>query len=521
MSERKEAFKKQHPNVTAREMPNNYEAECALLGCFLIDSKVAVEYLTQLSPDDFYMPQHRAIAESMKELLTRTMPTDLVTVVQQLETMGELELCGGVDYLARLVDVTPSAANAEYYYKIVKKDAQLRAVITIARQMADTAYSLDPEDNALEQAEAALYALAENSTRTKPKLITGYIEEALNDFKQRQNNRNAYLGVPTGFAGLDKMLGGGFQKSDLIILAARPGQGKTSFAMNCAVNAALAKRPDTKKPYSVAVFSLEMSAVQLAKRILCSVGTFDMSKANRADINEMEWAKLYDAERRLAGTSLYIDESGSATPAEILSKCRQLKRQQGLDLIMIDYLQLMHSGKRIDNVVQEIAEITRSLKLTAKELNVPVLLLSQMSRDIDKRKDPTPQLSDLRDSGAIEQDADIVFFLDRNIKPDAKVEDPSAHSPDTRLPGNTVYLNIAKHRNGETGSVRLVWIPSSVTFKSVDKIEEPRAHMGLRKNAFIDGSDEPPFELSDGAPGDDSGAMDEEPYIDDDIGLLD
>lgn len=521
MSERKEAFKKQHPNVTAREMPNNYEAECALLGCFLIDSKVAVEYLTLLSPDDFYTPRHRAIAESMKELLTQTMPTDLVTVVQQLETMGELELCGGVEYLAGLVDVTPSAANAEYYYKIVKKDAQLRAVITIARQMADTAYSLDPEDNALEQAEAALYALAENSTRTKPKLITGYIEEALNDFKQRQNNRNAYLGVPTGFAGLDKILGGGFQKSDLIILAARPGQGKTSFAMNCAVNAALAKRPDTKKPYSVAVFSLEMSAVQLAKRILCSVGKFDMSKANRADINEMEWAKLYDAERRLADTSLYIDESGSATPAEVLSKCRQLKRQQGLDLIMIDYLQLMHSGKRIDNVVQEIAEITRSLKLTAKELNVPVLLLSQMSRDIDKRKDPTPQLSDLRDSGAIEQDADIVFFLDRNIKPDAKVEDPTAASPDTKLPGNTVYLNIAKHRNGETGSVRLVWIPSSVTFKSVDKIAEPGTHAGLRKNAFIDSSDPPPFELSDGAPGDDADVFAAEADVDDDIGLTD
>ncbi len=509
----RDEFVKKHPNVAAREMPNSYEAETALIGGMLIDGETAVKYLPQLGADDFYTPGHKLLYEAMRTLFAATQPIDLVTVVQQLESDGTLAMCGGVDYVSNLANAIPSVANSEYYFNIVKKHSKLRAMIAIANQMADEAYALDPDDNALSHAEAALYSLAETGRRGKPELINGFIDEAMRDLKQRQENRDAYRGVPTGFPYFDMILGGGFQKSDLIILAARPGQGKTSFAMNCAVNAALSRRPDTKQPYSVAVFSLEMSAVQLAKRILCSVGNFDMSQANRAVVDEMGWAKLYGAQARFADTKLYVDESGSVTPAEILSKCRQLKHSVGLDFVMIDYLQLMQSGKRIDNIVREIAEMTRALKLAAKELDVPILLLSQMSRDIDKRKDPTPQLSDLRDSGAIEQDADIVLFLDRTAKT-ADVENP-ADDANSSVAGNTVYLNIAKHRNGETGSVKLIWVPSTVTFKSVGRpgegAEPPRGGRG--RASFSDGTD-------DAAPPDDGGYSSAGGDIDpDDYGL--
>ncbi len=535
-TDEREQFAKKHPNVTARETPNSYEAEVALMGGILLDSQTAVDYLPRLSADDFYTPAHKYIYEAMNELFTSTKPIDLVTVVNALEASGTIGMCGGVDYVTRVANAVPSVANSEYYFNIIKKYTQLRALIRIANQMADAAYALDPDDKALTTAEADLYNLAETGKRSKPELINSYIDEALVDLKKRQEDRDAYRGVPSGFPKLDALLGGGFQKSDLIILAARPGQGKTSFAMNCAVNAALSRRPDTKKPYSVAVFSLEMSAVQLAKRMLCSVGNFDMSRANRANIDEMGWAKLYGAQNRFEGTNLYVDESGDVTPAEILSKCRALKHSKsGLDFVMIDYLQLMQSGKKIDNIVREIAEITRSLKLAAKELDVPILLLSQMSRDIDKRKDPRPQLSDLRDSGAIEQDADIVFFLDRSAK-SVPIEDAADNSKST-VDGNTVYLNVAKHRNGETGDIKLIWMPSTVTFRCVDSVpkgmSEPSRNFGTSSSSFyVDYGEEaaPPesdyretaAESADAADAyDDADIPDAESASAEDLGLID
>ncbi len=514
----REQFRKNHPNITAREMPNSYESESALLGSLLIDSNTATRLMPQLSVDDFYTPGHKNLYEAINTLYTSAQPIDFVTVVEKLENAGTLEMSGGVEYVSGLVNSVPSVANADYYFGIVKKHTKLRALIHIAQGMADEAYALDPDDIALSHAEAELYKLAETGRRSKPEVITGFIDEALKDLKQRQENRDAFRGVPTGFSYLDTMLGGGFQKSDLIILAARPGCGKTTFAMNCAVNAALARRPDTKKPYAVAVFSLEMSAVQIAKRILCSVGNFDMSLANRAAIDEMGWAKLYGARNRFNDTRLFIDESGDVTPAEILSKCRALKHSDGLDMVIIDYLQLMHSGKRIDNFVREIAEITRALKLAAKELDVPILLLSQMSRDIEKRKDKekTAQLSDLRDSGAIEQDADIIMFLERTSK-DAQVEDPSSGDGNV-ITSNTVFLNLAKHRNGETGSVRLVWVPSTLTFKYVNNNapEPPSARSGNRGGSMPP-TYAAPVTVNDAAPGD---VTDDDYFDPDDNGLI-
>lgn len=489
--DREELIKK-HPNVAAREMPNSDEAEQAVLGGMIIDKHTAVEYLPRLSSDDFYTPAHGLIFEAMYNLFTSTQPIDFVTVVSELEKTGTLSACGGVKYITDLTNSVPSTANSEYYFGIVKKLAKLRELIKIAQNVADEAYALDPDDRALDNAEAQLFKLAETGRRGRPELLSGYIDEALKDIKDRQTNRNAYIGVPSGFARLDSILGGGFQNSDLIILAARPGQGKTSFAMNCAVNAALSKRPDDKKPYSVAVFSLEMSAIQLAKRILYSVGNFGVNDTENRIINNEGWSKLYGAQNKLAGTKLFIDESGDVTPAEILSKCRALKHNQGLDFVMIDYLQLMRSGRNLDNFVREVAEITRALKLAAKELNVPILLLSQMSRDIEKRKDGSPQLSDLRDSGAIEQDADIVMFLDRKSK-------KSGGEAAEAMPNNTVYLNIEKHRNGATGSVPLLWFASTTTFKSAPVEyhgEAPRKYEGTSGSAFMDNGDEiaPPEE---------------------------
>lgn len=465
----REEFIKNHPHVVARETPNNYEAEIALIGGMLIDGQTASKFMPQLSADDFYTPAHKHVYAALADLFNAAKPIDFVTVVGALENSGTLDLAGGVDYLSKMIAAVPSVANSEYYFDIVKKTARLRAIIDIARRMADEAYALDPDDSALSRAEAALYGLAESTRRGKPELLEGYVQTVLEDLKKRATETTAYRGVPTGFSKVDSILGGGFQNSDLIILAARPGQGKTSFAMNCAVNAARRKRPDTGKPFSVAVFSLEMSATQLAKRILCSVGNYDMSRANRAVINEQEWDRLYAARDELVRTNLYIDESGNITPAEILSKCRALKHSKGLDFVMIDYLQLMQSGKKVDNFVREIAEITRALKLAAKELNVPILLLSQMSRSIEQRKgaDKESKLSDLRDSGAIEQDADIVLFIDRKEVAGGNNGEKPATSE--------VYLNIAKHRNGETGNVKLLWHAATTTFTSPDDKGTPEA----------------------------------------------
>ena len=464
----REEFIKKHPNVTARETPNSYEAEVALLGGIMVDANTAAKYLSQLDDDDFYSPGHRHIFHAMIDNFGTAHPVDLVTTVNTLEANGTLDKAGGVQYVSGLVNAMPSVANVEYYFGILKKNSRLRAMIRISQKMADAAYALDPEDKALPVAESELFALSEKGRGgARLELINSVLDVAIKDLDARQRNADAYRGVPSGFKYLDMILGGGFQKSDLIILAARPGQGKTSFAMNCAVNAALARRPDNKKPYTVAVFELEMGKLQLAKRMLCSVGGVDMSLANRAAIKQDDWTKLFAAQKRFEETKLYVLESGDVTPAEILSMCRALKQSQGLDFVMIDYLQLMKSGMRTDNYVREIAEITRALKLAAKELNVPILLLSQMSRDIEKRKgDPVPQLSDLRDSGAIEQDADIVLFLDRSAKKEES-DSASDDAPDT--PGNVVYLNIAKHRNGETGSVKLIWDPATVTFRSPNR----------------------------------------------------
>ncbi|MCL2797738.1 MAG: replicative DNA helicase [Firmicutes bacterium] len=452
-----------HPNVKGRILPHSLEAEQAVLGCVMIDEYAPIHVLNEIKPDDFYSPSHREIFSAMLSIAQNDKPVDIITLVTELEGLGSLEAAGGVSYLTALSDAVPSASNYKHYTAIVKKNSVLRKLIEAAQAITDKAFTGDPDDNALQFSEAEIFALSEKFDRSKLVPVGGALTEAIQRMEFMFKNPDANRGIPTGFRRLDRILNG-FQGGDLVLVAARPGQGKTSIGMNFITHAAFDGNRRTKAgkadPYKCAVFSLEMPAVQLSKRLLCSTATVNMAHANSGELSGPEWKKIYSAKSRLDKVHLYIDDSSLSTPIEILSKCRRLKREKGLDLVMIDYLQLMSSGKRVENRQQEVSDITRTLKIAAKELNVPILLLSQLNREVEKRKGGEPQMSDLRESGAIEQDADIILFIHRKYGPtDQSVDE------ETR---NMVQLIIAKHRNGELGTVDVRWRGDFVTFEDVD-----------------------------------------------------
>ncbi len=464
-----------HPNLKARVLPHNTEAEQAVLGCVLLDADAPIHILSELTASDFYSKAHGSIFEAMTAVSRRDEPIDVVTLTQQLDTMGLLESVGGLTYLADLSNCVPGAANYKHYVGLVKKLSSLRKLIAAAQKITDVAFVGDPKDDAVAFAEREIYALSEENDRSTLKEIQPSIADAISRMELMYRDPTAGKGIPTGFKGLDAILNG-FQPSDLILIAARPGQGKTSIGMNFISHAAMhtnrktaAGKPD---PYKCAVFNLEMPAIQLAKRLICSEARVDMSKANSGRLTPEDWKAIVAAKARLDKAQIYIDDSSLTTPIEILSKCRRLKREKGLDLVMIDYLQLMTSGERVESRQQEVSTITRMMKIAAKELNVPILLLSQMSRDIEKRTgSKRPQMSDLRESGAIEQDADIIMFIYREFNKDDVAVDEEKR--------NKVELIIAKHRNGETGSVELKWDGPSVRFMDVDR---SKATAQLEKN---------------------------------------
>ncbi len=486
----------EHPNLKARVLPHNNEAEQAVLGCALLDADAPIHILSELTEADFYSKSHANIFRAMTELSRRDEPIDVVTLAQQLDTMGLLDDVGGLTYLTDLSNCVPGAANYKHYVGLVKKLSGLRKLIGAAQKITDVAFVGDPENDALAFAEREIYALSEENDRSALREIQPSIVEAISRMELMYRDPTAGKGIPTGFKGLDNILNG-FQPSDLILIAARPGQGKTSIGMNFISHAAMHASRKTAAgkdaPYKCAVFNLEMPAIQLAKRMICSEARVDMSKANSGRLSPEDWKAIIAAKSRLDKAHIYIDDSSLTTPVEILSKCRRLKREKGLDLVMIDYLQLMTSGGRVESRQQEVSTITRMMKIAAKELNVPILLLSQMSRDIEKRTSKKPQMSDLRESGAIEQDADIIMFIYREYD-----KDDTAIDEEKR---NKVELIIAKHRNGETGSVELKWDGPSVRFLDVDK---SRAAMAREQDippergggfSGFDGSE--PFSLSD------------------------
>ncbi len=441
-------------------MPHNIEAEQAVLGCILIDVQAQADILGIMKEEDFYTQAHRDIYLSMLKIYQKSIPVDFVTILDQLDKDKILDKVGGIDYITTLTNVVPSAVNFKYYCDIVKADSTRRKLIESGQKIIQDAYENEDKDKSLQFAEKEIFDIAEKQERSALEHVgvpNGAIKHVIDKFDAIAKDPTSLKGIPTGFKEFDRVTNG-LQNSDLILLAARPGVGKTSFAMNIIVHAA------TTLGKKCAVFSLEMSKEQLIQRAICSLAKVSMAKALNGSMDAEEWKRIWSATKRLEQSGLYVDDSSLTTPADILTKCRRLKAKENIDLIMIDYIQLMSSGsnKKDMNRQNEVSDISRNLKITAKELNVPIIVLSQLSRSVEARSENghRPMLSDLRDSGAIEQDADIVLFLYNPEKyNDVAQEDE---------PG-TVELIIAKHRNGSTGKVKLRWIGEYTTFVNPDE----------------------------------------------------
>ncbi len=426
-------------------MPNNLEAEQSLLGCMLMDNEILTEVAGGLQREDFYQESHQIIMGAIKELFSEHKPTDIVTLSDKLENAGELDDIGGISYITELAQITPSTANYKYYFDIVKRDSLNRSMIRAAREIIENASKSEDVAASIQFAESKIYAVSQtqDSSAIEDVRAVGFYD-VMDRFNMMEANKGALRGVQTGFFRLDKLTNG-LQKSDLIVLAARPGMGKTSLAMNIVEHAAV---------YGgkvCAVFSLEMPKIQIKERLMCGVAGVSMSVARSGKLSDDDWKRIAKANTELNKSPLYIDDSARVTPAEILSKCRRIKSKNSgkLDLVMIDYIQLMSSGKHRsgeENRTQEVAAITRELKLMAKELDVPVIALSQLRRI----QSGEPQLSDLRESGAIEQDADIVMFINR---PDVGVSEEELKSK--QITKGSAILNVAKHRNGELARLPL------------------------------------------------------------------
>ncbi len=440
----------------ARIQPHNIESEQCVLGCVMMDQDAAISILADLKASDFYTEPHRIIFEHMQAIYNNNMPVDFVTLVSELDKKNMLDSVGGISYLTDLTDIIPSASNYRHYMEIVKSNSVLRQIISASNDIINYAYEGHEKSEAISYAEQNIFNIAEKEDRGGLTLVADSLNNVIDKFIELEKNKGAVKGIRTGIYGLDKITNG-LQKSDLILLAARPGGGKTSLGMNIATYSAI---NDGKK---VAIFSLEMSKEQIIQRAMCSIAFVDSTKIKEGRLTKEDWKALYAAKEKLAKAEIYVDEGFSKTPADIVSKCRRLKREKGLDLVMIDYLQLMQgSGKASDNRTLEIGDITRTLKMAARELDVPILLLSQLSRGTESRANHRPVPSDLRDSGSIEQDADIIMFI---YNPNMYLDDKNKKM--VRAPEEMCELIIAKHRNGTTGTIDVKWIGGITTFVDV------------------------------------------------------
>lgn len=437
--------------VKGKILPHNIEAEQSVLGCVLIDENAPAGILSSLKPKDFYIESHSIIFEAMFALYTQANPVaiDLVTLSDYLDKHNLLESVGDIEYLTKLTDILPSAFNYEYYVQIVKRDSLMRQLINAGQEIISSAYEANTIEP-LARAEKLIFDISDQGQTSELIKIGQSVDSVIRYLQDIQQDKSKLRGITSGFYGLDKLTNG-FQKGDLILVAARPGFGKTSFAMNVITNASLAGK-------KCGIFSLEMPKEQIVQRTLCSIACVSMSKALSGDLNSAEWQRLFEASEKLKELDIYIDDNSCSTPLSIKSKCRRLKHEKGLDMIMIDYLQLMSSDGQKESRQIEVSEFTRELKIMAKDLGIPIILLSQLNRAVDSRKDHTPILSDLRESGSIEQDADMVIFISR----------PDQYE-DTKDSGNAVELVIAKHRNGQQGRVPLIWRGEYTTFVSINR----------------------------------------------------
>ena len=434
-----------------RALPHNLEAERTVLGAILIENEAfhnAAEILTQ---SDFYRDAHRKIFERMTSLSEKGDAIDLVTLKEEMVRSGDLDGAGGVAYLSSLVEGVPRATNVPYYSRIVKDKAVLRNLISAANRISRAAFE-QPEEtqSVLDEAEKSIFEIAEDSLRSGFENVSSIVKTTFKTIDELSEKRELISGIATGFAEFDEMTSG-LQPSDLIIVAARPAMGKTSFCMNIAQYVGL------KTDKTVGVFSLEMSKEQLVLRMLCGESRVDMHKLRSGFLSEKDWEKLIQGVSELSQSKLFIDDTPALSVMEMRAKARRLKLEHDLDLLVVDYLQLMQGRGRFDNRTQEIGSISRALKGLAKELNIPIVAVSQLSRAPEARGDHRPQLSDLRESGALEQDADVVAFIYR--------EEEYNQTPDNR---GIAELVIGKQRNGPTGNIRMAFIKEYTRFENLE-----------------------------------------------------
>jgi replicative DNA helicase len=431
--------------------PQNIEAEEAVLGALLIDPDAIIRVATTLQPEDFYREKHGWIYDTIRTLHERREPVDFLTVCDELDRRGQLDQLGGAAFITSLINAVPTSIHAEHYARIVDRTATRRRLIDAATQIAVLGYQeADDVDEVVDRAEQVLFGVSER--RISRELVP--IKQILSDYYDRieylTRHQDEMLGVPTGFSDIDKLLGG-LQKSDMIILAARPSVGKTSLALGFAHNAA------KKFGQRVAFFSLEMSNEQVVQRLISAETGIDSQRLRRGNLADDEWGRFMKAYNDLSGTLFFVDDTPSISALELRTKARRLHAEVGLDLIVVDYLQLMRGDFRSENRVQEISSISRALKALARELNTPVLALSQLSRGVESRTDKHPILSDLRESGALEQDADVVIFIYRDEMYNENTERK-----------NIADIIVAKHRNGPTGTVALYFQKELARFREAE-----------------------------------------------------
>lgn len=432
--------------------PQNIEAEESLLSGILIDNNTLLEVIDIISPEDFYRSAHQKIFSGIVELFSKNEPVDLVTLTNALKEKGNLEKIGGATYLATLVDTVPLAVNAKHYAKIVHDKASLRRLIEKANEITRECFEdRGNVDEVIDFAESSIFEISKNKHKQAFYPISEIIDGNIETLEERQGNKAMVTGVPTGFTRLDNLTSG-LQKSELIILAARPSMGKTALALNIARNAAV----DVNVP--VAIFSLEMSKEQLSMRLLCSEARIDSSRLRGGFFSMEDWRKLTDAAGVLSDTSIFIDDTPDISAMEIRAKARRLKMEKDIGLVIIDYLQLMKGRMSSERRDLEISEISRSLKALAKELDIPVMALSQLNRMLEQRNDKQPRLSDLRESGALEQDADVVAFIYR---------DEMYNSDENNPKKGTADILIRKNRNGPTGEATLTFLDSYTRFENL------------------------------------------------------
>jgi replicative DNA helicase len=439
-------------SVEGRVPPQNLEAELSLLGGLLIDPESINKVVDIVGPEDFYREAHHRIYELMIDLYERNEPIDIITVSSAAKDKALTDKIGGVAYLSSLVDHMPSAANITYYAKLVREKALTRRLMDAATTILETGHRTDISiDSYIDEAENMIFQIAENKLKPSFFSMKDIVWENMKTIDRLFQKKQSVIGVPTGFADLDKMTSG-LQPSDLIIVAGRPSMGKTAFSMNIAQHVSMVQ----ETPFPVGIFSMEMSKEQLVTRLLSAESETDHSKLRTGMLAPAEWRSLTHAASRLGEAAIFIDDSPGLTVLEVRARARRLKKEHDLKLLIIDYLQLMRGRSSLERREQEISEISRSLKALAKELNIPVIAISQLNRKVEDRNDKRPQLADLRESGAIEQDADVIIFIYRD----------EVYNRNSEKKG-TAEIIIGKQRNGPTGKIDLKFIDTCAAFRDL------------------------------------------------------